>query len=92
MLTLGANVVINQAINETSGYAVLGSAGSNHSGDGIVNQGTINANAANGTFYIEPYNFTNQGTINVTNGDKLYIEPSVDLINAGTIALAPARR
>ena len=88
MLTLGANVVVNQAVNETSGYAVLDSAGSNHSGDGIVNQGTINANAVNGSFYIEPYNFTNQGTINVTNGDTLYIEPSVDLTNAGTITLA----
>ena len=67
---------------------MLDSTGYNHAGDGIVNQGTINAQAANGSFYIEPYNFTNQGTINVTNGDTLYIEPNVDLINAGTIALA----
>ena len=44
----------------------LTSAGYNHTGDGIVNQGTINAEAVNGTFYIEPYNFTNQGTINVS--------------------------
>ena len=88
VLTLGPNVIINQAVNETSGYAVLDSAGYNHAGDGIVNQGTINAKAVNGSFYIEPYNFTNQGTINVTNGDTLYIEPSADLTNAGTITLA----
>ena len=84
VLTLGPNVIVNQAVNETSGYAELISAGSNHTGDGIVNQGTINAQAVNGSFYIEPYNFTNQGTINVSNGDKLYIEPSVGLTNAAT--------
>ena len=88
MLTLGPNVIVNQAVNETSGYACAQLAGYNHAGDGIVNEGTINAQAVNGSFYIEPYNFTNQGTINVTNGDKLYIEPSVDLTNAGTITLA----
>ena len=88
MLTLGPNVIVNQAINETSGYAELYSTGYNHAGDGIVNQGTINAQAVNGSFYIEPYNFTNQGTINVTNGDTLYIEPSADLTNAGKITLA----
>ena len=84
VLTLGPNVIVNQAINETSGYAELNSAGSNHAGDGIINQGTINAEAVNGSFYIEPYNFTNQGTINVSNGDKLYIEPSVGLTNAAS--------
>ncbi len=83
VLTLGPNVIVNQAVNETSGYAELYSSGS-HTGDGIVNDGTINALAANGTFYIEPYNFTNQGTINVANGDKLYIEPTVGLTNAAT--------
>ena len=88
MLTLGPNVVVNQAVGETSGYAYLDSAGYNYAGDGIVNEGTINAQAVNGSFYIEPYNFTNQGTINVSNGDTLYIEPSVDLTNAGTITLA----
>ena len=86
VLTLGPNVVVDQG--ETSGYASLGSAGGNNTGDGIVNEGTINAQAVNGSFYIEPYNFTNQGTINVSNGDTLYIEPSVDLTNAGTITLA----
>ena len=88
VLTLGPNVIVNQAINETAGYAQLTSAGSDHTGDGIVNEGTINAEAVNGTFYIEPYNFTNAGTINVANGDKLYIEPSVGLTNAGTITMA----
>ena len=87
MLTLGLNVIVNQAVNETSGYAELISAGSNHTGDGIVNQGTINAQAVNGSFYIEPYNFTNQGTINVSNGDKLYIEPTT-FTNNGAIAIS----
>jgi len=58
VLTMGPNVIVNQAV--TSGYAELLSGGSNDTGDGIVNQGTINAQAANGSFYIEPYNFTNQ--------------------------------
>ena len=88
VLTLGPNVIVNQATNETSGYAVLDSTGYNHAGDGIVNQGTINAQAVNGSFYIEPYNFTNQGTINVTNGDTLYIEPSATFTNDGKITLA----
>ena len=87
VLTLGPNVIVNQAVNETSGYAELYSAGYNHAGDGIVNQGTINAQAVNGSFYIEPYNFTNQGTINVTNGDKLYIEPTT-FTNNGIIAIS----
>ena len=43
--------------------------------------------AVNGSFYIEPYNFTNQGTINVTNGDTLYIEPTT-FTNNGTIAIS----
>ena len=87
VLTLGPNVIVNQAINETAGYAQLTSAGSDHTGDGIVNEGTINAEAVNGTFYIEPYNFTNAGTINVANGDKLYIEPTT-FTNNGTIAIS----
>ena len=87
MLTLGPNVIVNQAVNETSGYAELISAGYNQTGDGIVNQGTINAQAVNGSFYIEPYNFTNQGTINVSNGDKLYIEPTT-FTNNGAIAIS----
>ena len=87
VLTLGPNVIVDQATNETSGYAVLNSTGYNHAGDGIVNEGTINAQAVNGSFYIEPYNFTNQGTINVTNGDTLYIEPTT-FTNNGTIAIS----
>ena len=84
MLTLGPNVIVNQAISETSGYAELGSAGYDQTGDEIVNEGTINAQAVNGSFYIGPYNFTNQGTINVSNGDKLYLEPTASLTNTAT--------
>ena len=71
VLTLGPNVVVNQG--ETSGYAYFGSLYDNNAGDGIVNEGTINAQAVNGSFYIEAYNFTNQGIINVSNGDTLHI-------------------
>ena len=87
VLTLGPNVTVNQALGETSGYAELSSTGSNYAGDGIVNEGTINAQAVNGSFYIEPYNFTNQGMINVSNGDTLYIEPTT-FTNNGTIAIS----
>ena len=53
MLTLGPNVIVDQATNETLGYAVLDFTGHNHAGDGIVNEGTINA-VVNGSFYIQP--------------------------------------
>ena len=86
-MTLGPNVVVNQALGETSGYADLGSAGGNNTGDGIVNEGTINAQAVNGSFYIEPNDFTNQGIINVSNGDTLDLEPTIST-NNGTITLA----
>jgi hypothetical protein len=39
VLTLGPNIIVN--VN-TNNYAYLGSTGSNHAGDGIINQGTIN--------------------------------------------------
>src|SRR6266404_7543082 len=80
VLTLGPNIIVN--VN-TSNYAYLGSTGSNHAGDGIINQGTINVTGG-GTGYlnIDPYNFTNHGIINVTNGRTLYLQPSTSLSNA----------
>ena len=83
MLTLGPNLVIN---DNSYAYEYLGSTGSNHTGDGIVNEGTINIEANDLSYeaYIDPYNFTNQGAINLANGDTLYIEPTYNLTNAAT--------
>ena len=83
VLTLGPNLVIN---DNSWAYVYLGSTGSNHTGDGIVNEGTINIEGNDPSYYaeIDPYNFTNQGTINVTNGDTLYIEPTYNLTNTAT--------
>ena len=83
VLTLGPNLIIN---DNSYAYEYIGSTGSNHTGDGIVNEGTINIEANDLSYYavIDPYNFTNQGAINVTNGDTLYIEPTYNLTNAAT--------
>src|SRR6202158_836924 len=90
VLTLGSHLIVN--VN-TNNYVYLGSAGSNHVGDGIVNQGTINLQGTgNGYLNVDPYNFTNQGTINVTNGRSLYLQPSTSLSNAagGVISVSGA--
>src|SRR5262249_25522981 len=80
VLTLGSHVTVN--VN-TNNYVYLGSTGSNHAGDGIVNQGTINVQGpATGYLDIDPYNFTNQGTISVGSGRSLYLQPTTNLINA----------
>ena len=70
ILTLGSKLVINQY----GTYAQIDS--SNYAGDGIVNDGTINANYAGGVFDINwgsPDEFINNGTIIVSNGDAVYI-------------------
>src|SRR5262249_40116092 len=64
----------------------LSSTGSNQPGDGIVNEGVINADAANSEFFISPLNFTNAGAINVSNGDSLFIQ-SQSWSNSGTITV-----
>ena len=83
VLTLGPNLIIN---DNSYAYEYIGSTGSNHTGDGIVNEGTINIEANDQSYYayIDPYNFTNQGAINVANGDTLYIEPTYNLTNTAT--------
>ena len=80
VLTLGSNLTINQ-----TGYAYLDGSGS--AGDGIVNDGTINASAFDFTLYIDPHSFTNNGTINVSNGATVNIEPT-SFTNDGTIILS----
>ncbi len=90
VLTLGPHLTVN--VN-TNNYVYLGSAGSNHAGDGIVNQGTINVQGtASGYLDVDPYNFTNQGIINVSNGHSLYLQPSTSLSNAagGVISVSGA--
>jgi hypothetical protein len=79
VLTLGPHVIVN--VN-TDNYVYLGSAGSNHAGDGIVNQGTINVQGS--ALYIDSYNFTNQGIINVSAG-TLNIEAGSTFLNSGAL-------
>jgi hypothetical protein len=81
VLTLGTNLVIN--VGGTGAY--IGTA-SNNTGDGIVNQGTINAGGTNGRLFENALNFTNQGTINVTNG-SLSVKGS-SFSNEGKIAIS----
>ena len=80
VLVSNATGVVNATTNN---YVYLGSGGSNHAGDGIINQGTINVQGSStGYLNIDPYNFTNQGTITVANGRTLYLQPNTNLINA----------
>jgi len=65
-LTLGPNLTINA--DSTNYVYIYGSGGT---GDGIVNEGTINA-AGTGELYEQALNFTNDGTITVSNGDRFY--------------------
>ena len=83
VLTLGPNLTIN---DNSFAYVYLQSAGSNHTGDGIVNQGTINVSGNSQSYYlyVDPYNFTNQNAINVSNGDTIYINPSNTLTNTAS--------
>ena len=75
ILTLGPNVTLALA----GPAAVLNS--SDLAGDGIVNQGTIIAGYAGGTFFIDATNFTNDGSIVVSNGGY------IDFTGAPTAAL-----
>ena len=79
-LTLGPRLTLNQA----GIGAVLNS--SDLAGDGIVNEGTIIAGYAGGTFYMDATNLTNDGTIIVTNGGFIALEgaPTATLINSIT--------
>lgn len=83
VLTLGSNLILDET--GSGGYDYLSTAGDAQPGDGIINQGTINADS---NFYINPYNFTNQGTINANgSGDNLYIDTIYTFTNAGTITI-----
>ena len=67
-LTLGSSLTVNQS----GALATIGRAGG-VAGDAIVNDGTINASVAGGTFTLGGPDFINQGHINVSNGDTLVI-------------------
>jgi len=77
ILTLGSKLVIDQ-----SGASVAITS-SNYAGDGIVNDGTIDAGFSGGSFGINagsPNNFINNGAIDLSNGDSMDIvtpKPSV---------------
>jgi hypothetical protein len=81
VLTLGANLTINQVGTYTELYTSY----YGRTGSGIVNAGTINAGLSGGTFTIQGSgSFTNQGTINVSNGDTLNIGAAI-FLNAGAL-------
>jgi hypothetical protein len=77
-LTLGPNVIIDH-----SGTGTLATITDRRAGfaDGILNKGTINAHAKNGTLNIDPTSFTNQGTINVSNGDTVSLQFATSFTN-----------
>jgi hypothetical protein len=80
ILTLGRTVTIDQA----GLTAVLAS--SDKAGDGMVNEGTIDANFAGGVFSLDATNFTNRGTISVSNGDTLRLYGAINATLIGSIA------
>ena len=67
-LTLGPNLIVNAA---STNYVYIGTY-YDYTGDGIVNEGTINAEGTNGRLFETALNFTNEGTITVTNGETFY--------------------
>jgi hypothetical protein len=79
-LTLGAQSVINASATSadiTSWY---------NSGNQIINNGAINANATGGTLTIDPALFANNGTISVSNGDHLVVKAATT--GSGSVSLA----
>ena len=61
----------------------------NSIGDGIVNQGSINAGVSSGQFYVSGNSFTNQGSITVSGGDTFDIQ-STEFANLSTSELTGA--
>jgi hypothetical protein len=82
VLTLASNVTV-----DVQGFAVISA--SSASGDGIVNQGTIDLTSDKSALSIEANAFTNSGTIDAegTSG-SLDIEPTATFTNSGTIDVA----
>jgi hypothetical protein len=84
VLTLGSHLTINQ----TGSFADL----TNYSSNGIVNDGTINADFKGGDLTISGFaigvvSFINQGTINVSNGDTVTINAN-SWSNSGSIGVS----
>jgi hypothetical protein len=91
VLTLASSVTV-----DVEGTVVF--AGSADSGDGIVNQGTIDQTGSEGSLTIDPEAFTNSGTIDAeaTSG-SLTIDPTsfandgtIDAANGETVTIKPA--
>ncbi len=80
VLTLASSVTIDQ-----EGYeAALSS--SNFNGDGIINDGAINAIYAGGYFVVSATKFTNNGDITVSNTDSLALESTAfSNLKSGTL-------
>jgi hypothetical protein len=83
-LTLGSQLSIVQA----GALAALGSAGDT-AGDAIVDNGSIAAAIAGGSFVIAGSGFVNRGTMTISNGDTLALT-ATQFSNAGTIAISNA--
>ena len=65
ILTLGAHVTVNVL----GAQEVIGS--STTTGDGVVNDGVINASNLGGVLTEQALNFTNNGSINISNGEQV---------------------
>ena len=81
VLTLDASVTV-----DVQGYGYI--YGSLYSGDGIVNDGTILADATLRNdigLTIEPESFTNSGTIDLANGDSVFMGPDTFSTTASSV-------
>ena len=87
VLTLGPHLTVNSSVANTQAEI---SSTSNQDYTSVINQGTIIASAAKGSFVISPdEGFTNQGTIAISNGEDFEIGPGFgNFINAATAAIS----
>jgi len=84
-LTLGKGLTI--VADAADGTAYLG--GYYYTGNTIINDGTIDAGASGGAFYVAASGgaFTNNGAIVVSNGDTLSFNGAASFTNTGTVSI-----
>ncbi len=90
VLTLGPNVTVNQTGKYLQFSQFSGIGYYFNSGDGIDNQGVINATYGGGQLTINDVNFTNDGSIVVGNGERLEFLLSGSFTNTGSISVSGA--
>jgi len=78
-LTLGSGVTVETAA--TIATDMITGSGT------LINDGTILADAASGTFAIEPSSFVNNGVLTVTGGVEMDIEPYGTFANTGAVTV-----